>query len=1075
MSKLIASTLEAAAAVEELQHTIDELHGKTVDLGVDTAAANAAAAVNDLANAEFKANAAGQMQMETTRLLAESDAMLADQDERLTAVYADRAHNAALLIGAEEALNGTNREAASSLILVADAGTRVAAAGNAAWRPWFLFGANWATALHWIVAGGAELLSVTVPAMVALGAGMFVALQGAVNMASHMQALYDTLEAVGPSLNKTMGDVLGLGHSFQAAQDAANPGVYEILGSAINDAKTSFQGLATVGLQVVHMFDEFAARVTVDLKNGMGNEVSSLLADMIPDLQRLGQVFANLGHAVLNFAAAMPGLAQLLLLIADGASRAILAFSSMPAGIITAAMAMEEFFRWGGLVLGMLAKLAGGGELMAAFGATNFITKFGAALLALVAQGGSFIAWVGTLVGRLAGVVPAAEEAGTALVGMGGDLRVAALEMSPLMASGIAAVVAGIAIAIVAFAHIKDATDNWVAATDKAVASASDLNVIGVAAKTLAENSLRLGDANQKLAGQMKDAGTQAGNLTARFGSGNGILERSAQDVADLTQQQQHLLTTMSTVGQNAQFLGSQFHVSASAALELANAAGVNLQQGLLKGTQAGQIAVQMINNLKAGLGAMAAPAGIIGGDMEALGVQSQLAGTKVQQVNQAIDQFTASAVAGTSTWAAFRISLQGVSQGALQLGGASLTAANNWQKFDGAVTSGNAMLDTLRTGMAEGVVSANTYTGAVRDTVAQLLLFAGHNKTAVAEASTLAQEIGGPDTNSFKTLAQWAGITGQKAGPELAAAMAKASTAMSNLGTVAKNLSAVVGQQVDNAFAAAITGASGLKGALNNMETAMHSGASTSGLFHTSLTKVIGDLSAMHESVPTITSLLQQAGVQINQAGVKAVLAGGQMKTMGGDAATAGSSALAAAGHVRTLGGAMTIAGNQAAAARGQVDALQAAINSLHSKTITITTLVNTINNESIIEHVTKQAGALQHGGVIPGFQPGVDSVHAMLSPGEGVLNPYAVRMLGAGWVHAVNRIAESGGSVNPAALRAGVSGPGAGGGAGVIHNHIILDGREIATSVRRIEYSWQTRNSGTRSGLSIPGTRVG
>jgi hypothetical protein len=43
------------------------------------------------------------------------------------------------------------------------------------------------------------------------------------------------------------------------------------------------------------------------------------------------------------------------------------------------------------------------------------------------------------------------------------------------------------------------------------------------------------------------------------------------------------------------------------------------------------------------------------------------------------------------------------------------------------------------------------------------------------------------------------------------------------------------------------------------------------------------------------------------------------------------------------------------------------------------------------------------------------------------------------------------------------------------VIHNHIILDGREIATAVKRIEYSWQTRNSGTRSGLSIPGTRVG
>jgi hypothetical protein len=43
--------------------------------------------------------------------------------------------------------------------------------------------------------------------------------------------------------------------------------------------------------------------------------------------------------------------------------------------------------------------------------------------------------------------------------------------------------------------------------------------------------------------------------------------------------------------------------------------------------------------------------------------------------------------------------------------------------------------------------------------------------------------------------------------------------------------------------------------------------------------------------------------------------------------------------------------------------------------------------------------------GGVVPGYAPGRDSVHALLSPGEGVLVPEALRAFGgAGWLNAVN-----------------------------------------------------------------------
>ncbi len=45
-----------------------------------------------------------------------------------------------------------------------------------------------------------------------------------------------------------------------------------------------------------------------------------------------------------------------------------------------------------------------------------------------------------------------------------------------------------------------------------------------------------------------------------------------------------------------------------------------------------------------------------------------------------------------------------------------------------------------------------------------------------------------------------------------------------------------------------------------------------------------------------------------------------------------------------------------------------------------------------------------LAGGGVVPGYAPGRDSVHAMLSPGEAILVPEAVRAIGPARIHAIN-----------------------------------------------------------------------
>ena len=89
-------------------------------------------------------------------------------------------------------------------------------------------------ALHWLIAGFAELMAkVVIPATVAAGAWAAVWLQGATNVAQHMQAVYTATEATANIFHMTAGQAIGLGYALQTAQDAANPNVYQALGSAI--------------------------------------------------------------------------------------------------------------------------------------------------------------------------------------------------------------------------------------------------------------------------------------------------------------------------------------------------------------------------------------------------------------------------------------------------------------------------------------------------------------------------------------------------------------------------------------------------------------------------------------------------------------------------------------------------------------------------------------------------------------------------------------------------------------------------------------------------------------------------
>ena len=154
------------------------------------------------------------------------------------------------------------------------------------------------------------------------------------------------------------------------------------------------------------------ARVAYDFSgSGPFGKSGGLMAEGVTDLTEFGQILGNLGHAVDDFAGKMPGMAELLLRVADAASRVVAFISELPKPLIETFMVFHEFNMWGGLVIGMLGKLGlatselAPGTMSAArsFGVLSNLFKAVPMLIAtLIANVGSLVSGFGRSAARSA-------------------------------------------------------------------------------------------------------------------------------------------------------------------------------------------------------------------------------------------------------------------------------------------------------------------------------------------------------------------------------------------------------------------------------------------------------------------------------------------------------------------------------------------------------------------------------------------------------------------------------------------------------------------------------------------------
>ena len=297
--------------------------------------------------------------------------------------------------------------------------------------------------------------------------------------------------------------------------------------------------------------------------------------------------------------------------------------------------------------------------------------------------------------------------------------------------------------------------------------------------------------------------------------------------------------------------ISSQFKISLPAAFEAADMAGVKVGQMFQQNGQISATALQQIQNYIDGYKVMSGSAGALSANINAVDVQLGLQNTRVSQLNQAWDQFTANTVGGTAAWASFNDDLQqmgntagvvgakitafsgktaiGVKQISQALTSFSGTSAQVWQSFDASITQANTNLDWWRTAAASGAASGKQLTQATATTAGAFLPYVKNSQAALAETMQIAQEQGGPAYNASKSLAQnyqalstWV-QNNSVSQSQYNQMLGPATTALSNVNTQAQQFSQTLRGDVSQAI---ITGSGALAHVTKDTEgfsTALH------------------------------------------------------------------------------------------------------------------------------------------------------------------------------------------------------------------------------------------------------------
>jgi hypothetical protein len=743
-------------------------------------------------------------------------------------------------------------------------------------------------------------------------------------------------------------------------------------------------------------------------------------------LTEFGQAFGNLGHFIMNVAAEMPGLAEVLLHVLAGFT-GFLAKISNVGPVLTFAMALEETYRWGGLVAGL---------------------------------GGRLVSWVGGLVTSLGGAIynidafnMGLQDTGIAVTAAGEEITGVGAFLSGPWGWVIAGAAVGLGVLIDKFVTAQDAAQKF---TSQLEAAIGKLNVTqGLFTLTQDLNTLDTGINNasssmKTLAANNDELSVTGVNVRYGLETQSAAYSAADQQATAYSAAQQKLIGQFLDAQQAAEYVAKTYSVSLTSAYSMMDNAGLNLNTMFTKQGQLTAVAKQQIANLALGYQDMTGPSGALGNSINAVNAQLGLQGTKLSSVNSAWDQFLSNASGGTDAFASLESDLETmgnvttslneqVSAFNLEKGGIVLTtqqiakaltsfsgqSAEVWQSYDSALTQAGTVTDWWRTAAASGITTGTQLNQAIATTAKQLLPYAANSKAASAELGVLVQEAGGPAITSYQQLKSWIDQNALSQG-QYNNLLDNTTVAMSNVTQAAQQFSQTLQSQVIQAVANGSINLSTVTADTQRFTAALQANGPQS-------TAVHSDMMALAEQFQKAGFSAQTAGAIIYQLGIQQ----GETKS-------------------------------QAQQLTQEMEQLIGTLNSVPKNVNSNVTITESVIHSSgsgtgsggIYPTPSGSLPGFASGGRIPGFGGG-DVVPAYLEPGEAVvpkhLVPGVAPYLGS---HGVPGFAEGG----------YVGGSAAPGESGVVEVNVYLDGKQIQKSVQKQVYKTNRRNGTAVTGKMSP-----
>jgi len=876
-----------------------------------------------------------------------------------------------------------------------------------------------------------ETTAVWVPATLAFAAFGAAATPTVQAIYGQMKNLYTISQATGDAMP-------GLSGGFQKVAAAVQPQVYQLFGEALNTINHNGTAFSTMATGAGNVLDQLGARIEVAVTSGNG--LNTFATTAVNDLGKLTNSLGNVTGIFGDLLKVVPGYANVLLTLGDNATKGAEGITAMAEPLLKVGLAAHGAILYTGLLGTAFASLARGGATMVG----NLAEKLGTALLATDAFGA------------------AGEKAGTALLGFSAD----AAEAAALPWGWIAIAAAGLGVLAYKMLTAKDATQQWLGSMQQTLAQAS----AGTKGLTLLQEDQAA--VSTRLALAQQHYGLTAAQATKAMNTMGGSIQVTgreiqggAKSISELSAGQQTLSDQATLYTDRLGKLGAQYG-SVGAAEGLLTAAGVTMGQMLDKNSEEWAQIQARVAGMVSAYREMGQQSGTLESDLNALTISGSSQVSAMSNLNKAWDTTIGIVSGGQNAFISFEQSLSQTAVGSAKLNGsigsldtamkatgASMTGLNPaslglrsaWQ---GAYGAGAQLIDALRMMSSVSPGGFPSITQAMKDTIAQLMPLGKQSEATRTEMVQLAQEVN-PNVTNFKQLTTWLGNT-HGAAQNLNSILAKSGTNLENLAQAAAKLSDALQSDVTQQMAQAKLAANHTDQAITAVANAFDKAGSTAQQKSSALKTLYGDLRQDGYNAQQAAALIDQMTGQI----------------------------------IKIPKSWTTTFHTNASATQTAVEALHTAINNLPTSKIINVQIQSTEFLHTVATGTSKGAHGgmvgpsgiipgFAGGGILPGFEPGVDRILAALSPGEAVLNPYAVRMLGAEGVNWLNRAAEHGGTGTGAGIIPGGAAHGTTGTAQPVH--IYLDGKEIFASVKQHSSVYGTRNAGSRTGLLIPGQKVG